>query len=393
MITDLASLIQPMAEAEFIARFVRKEFTFLSGPRDEISSLLSLTEINRLLDSEAIGPPRVRLRRDEMAFPTSFYSDPELGTLYPATIQDALRKGASLVIDDIGPLVPRLHRLERALERRFKERVLINAYLSFNKGGAFAAHYDNHDVLVVQVHGRKRWQLLGAVEASAVSVKPPPKGARGPTEVSWERDIEPGDLLFIPRGGWHRAAVQGDVSIHLTITLVSRTGLDYAKWLVDQLGADDLLARDLPQLAGNAALDAHDTTVKARISEIFARLSAQAFLADKDGQCRTVTRFNLGEAWAPAESDILLSTLRRPLRANAGEGAAHVEVHAGGQAHVLAPPLYAALAEIDSRDEGIGYGALKDKLADKWAADAVQAAIARLAEKGLITVRPHDWDS
>ena len=38
----------------------------------------------------------------------------------------------------------------------------VNAYLSFSKGGAFKPHWDIHDVLVVQVHGNKRWRIWNA---------------------------------------------------------------------------------------------------------------------------------------------------------------------------------------------------------------------------------------
>jgi ribosomal protein L16 Arg81 hydroxylase len=390
LIRTLSDLVRPMTEDEFFGRFVRKEFTVISGARDEIQSLVSLAEIDRLLESEAFGPPRVRLRRDELAFPKSFYSDPDEGYLYPATLQEVLRKGASLVVDNIGPLVPGLNRLERSIERRLKEKVLINAYLSFNKGGAFNAHYDDHDVLVVQVHGHKHWQLLGTVEPSSVSIKPWPDGALGPSNVTWEQDIAPGDMLFIPRGTWHRATVCDDISVHLTITIVSRNGLDFAIWAFKQLGSDDLLTRDLPQLAGEEALDAHGAALKARIAEILGRLDVHGFLAATDGQCRLVTHFDLRGARAPAETDVLRSTLRRPLRPRAVDSSSLIEVRAGGQPHVLSAPMYVALSEIDSREEGIALAALIAKFADRWDRDAVLAATGKLAEKGLIVVEPLD---
>ena len=332
MIKTLADLIQPMSEADFLARFVRKDVTFISGgARGDIESLLTLTDINAFLESETLRPPRVRLRRDDTPFPTDFFSDPESARLNSASIQDALRKGASLIIDDVGPLAPHLHWLERAIEHRLKGRTTVNAYISCNKGGAFAAHYDTHDVLIVQVHGRKLWQLFGKAEPSSASLKPWHRSMRPPPEVSWEGELQPGEILYIPRGTWHRAAVQGDICLHLTITIINPTGLDFANWIVEQLALDDLVGQDLPIAAGGSALANHEARLKSQIADVLNRFGLNDFLAITDGQRRTMTPFNLGEVWNPGDKDVLISALRRPLPPAAPDGSHQSNIQIGGQ--------------------------------------------------------------
>ena len=74
----------------------------------------------------------------------------------------------------------------------------VNAYLSFHKGGAFKPHWDVMDVLVVQVHGNKRWRIWNAQTSNPVELADRPK-----VDFSIAPDQEivmaPGDVLFIPR--------------------------------------------------------------------------------------------------------------------------------------------------------------------------------------------------
>ena len=367
MIRTLADLIRPMTEEEFIVRLVQKEITYIFGAREQIESLVSLAEINEILESETLTPPRVRISRDDTPIPESLYTDLESGQLCPAAVHNILRKGgASLVVDDIGPLIPRLSRLERAIERRLREKTSINAYLSLAKGGAFEAHYDNHDVLIVQVQGKKHWQLFETCEPFSTSIKPFRRGTRGPSDVTWEKDLEPGEMLFIPRGVWHKASVNGGFSIHLTFTVVSRNGFDFANWLMEQLASDDLLGQDLPHLAGDQELDHHEARLKSRISEILSRADFQSFLGDTDGLRHAAKSFNLGVAWVPAETDVLVSMLRRPLKSRVMDVSQPVAHRVGGQSHLLSPAMYETLCEIDSQNEGIDYGVLIKKVTDRW---------------------------
>jgi hypothetical protein len=50
-------------------------------------------------------------------------------------------------------------------------------------------------------------------------------------------------VLYIPRGHWHEATAQLEPSLHLTLGLFARTGIDFLTWLVDEL-RDDVRWRD-----------------------------------------------------------------------------------------------------------------------------------------------------
>jgi hypothetical protein len=69
---------------------------------------------------------------------------------------------------------------------------------------------DKHDVLVLQFHGRKRWQVLDRDAAD---------------DQTWpvliDVEIEPGDVLYIPTGFPHGAETGSEASGHITIGIIS----------------------------------------------------------------------------------------------------------------------------------------------------------------------------
>ncbi|MGH3669236.1 MAG: JmjC domain-containing protein, partial [Pseudonocardiaceae bacterium] len=99
------------------------------------------------------------------------------------------------------------------------ELVSANAYLTPAHAQGFGIHYDNHCALVIQLHGRKRWEVFSSPE------KLPIKRCREaisrehlPTPLL-EVDLVRGDVLYIPRGFPHVASTREDSSLHLTLNL------------------------------------------------------------------------------------------------------------------------------------------------------------------------------
>lgn len=144
---------------------------------------------------------------------------PGLGGVHtPAQFRDRIAafhsRNYSVRFPDLRPLSPELDALARALEMLICQPVTASAFWS--RGGMRApVHYDDHDLIVVQLQGTKRWyvstgpsQLFNAWKG--VNGNPPDLGAH---EVL---DLAPGDLMYLPRGTFH--TVDSDTeSVHLAI--------------------------------------------------------------------------------------------------------------------------------------------------------------------------------
>jgi hypothetical protein len=117
-------------------------------------------------------------------------------------------------------LSPRLDEFMRSLEFYFHQPASADAFWS--RGDAKApSHYDDHDLIAIQLKGRKRWFI--STDRSEL-----PNAWRsaqnGPPSLERHEEVEvgPGDLLYLPRGTGHRVDAMAD-SLHLSVGFVPLT--------------------------------------------------------------------------------------------------------------------------------------------------------------------------
>jgi bifunctional lysine-specific demethylase and histidyl-hydroxylase MINA len=120
----------------------------------------------------------------------------------------------SVRFPELRPLWPALDQLARALEMVLHQPVTVSAFWS--RGGMRApVHYDDHDLLVVQLRGTKRWYVSSQPSELHNTWKSIPEKAPalGPHHTV---DVRPGDLMYLPRGTYH--SVDSDQgSLHVSI--------------------------------------------------------------------------------------------------------------------------------------------------------------------------------
>jgi hypothetical protein len=242
--------------------------------RGVAETLFGWPALNAALAEQRLIAPRLRLeRRGEDVTSGAFKTrrtrrGAALQDLSPAELMGRLREGATLIIDAVNEISPPLQRLCSGLSAEFTASCQANMYASWGATQGFDVHWDDHDVFVVQVEGRKQWALYGATEAS-----PTRKGAGAgapstPPETPAELVVlEAGDLLYLPRGYWHAAVGLGGPTMHLTIGLTRKSASDMLHWLADDLLADALVRTDLP-------FEQDDAAVGARLAEVLKGLAA-----------------------------------------------------------------------------------------------------------------------
>lgn len=144
-------------------------------------------------------------------------------------------------VPEVVELSPPLRLLTRALELILQQPV--DASLFWSKAGAGAiVHYDSRDNLVVQLSGRKRWYVSTdppGLQNNWKHVEEPPPHLQRHRVV----DLEPGDLLYIPRGTPHTVEGDGE-SLHLAVLFVPITLRDALIAAVDLLSDHDRSFRE-----------------------------------------------------------------------------------------------------------------------------------------------------
>ncbi|HXY98020.1 MAG TPA: cupin domain-containing protein [Steroidobacteraceae bacterium] len=154
---------------------------------------------------------------------------------FRARIEEFHARNYSVRFPELRPLWPRLDRLARALELMLHQPVTTSAFWS-RAGMRAPVHYDDHDLIVVQLLGEKRWYVANSSDL--------PNTWRGIPADSVELgdhssfDVHPGDVVYLPRGTLHSVTSDAE-SLHLSIGFTPLTLREALIAALDQLSDVD----------------------------------------------------------------------------------------------------------------------------------------------------------
>jgi len=158
------------------------------------------------------------------------------------------RKGATLIIDRVHQKIPAIAELVSGIQYDFGlgHKAQVNTYCSWPGVQGFDCHYDTHEVFILQVEGNKEWFVFDdtighPLESRHFNEALPPE-----IDPYIQTTLEPGDILYIPRGHWHYALANDQPSIHLTLGINCHTGVDFLEWLTNELKQEQELRQNLP---------------------------------------------------------------------------------------------------------------------------------------------------
>jgi hypothetical protein len=376
-------MLAPVSTFEFLEVFrARKRLHITASDPRRAETLFSWREIDILLSEHALDED-VKIMRDGVQIPRQFYTL-NGKQLNVRAFHDLLPQGVSIVVDSVDRWIPQIRQICTAIEREMGIYTEVNAYLSFFKGGAFKPHFDVMDVLVLQVHGNKRWRIWNPEVLYPLEMA---DRAKVNSSVAPDQQVEmaPGDVLFIPRGEPHSAAVSTRHSVHLTIGLLSHTGIDFFRRLRKEAAKDPLLRMDLPRHSSGEQLDAHEAALKRRLHQLIDAASMSQFL--REGDLSRVPAMQTAVAGElPQMEDILRLTLRRriPLP-NVVPNGGTLPVTIGGEARHLSAASIDVLRWLFDHDPATLH-ALHAGLTPHYGRGSIEAAIRELLRLGFLVV-------
>ena len=382
MITNLASLLSPTDEKSFLEHFISKSRMYVkSADSRRAESILPWNAINRLLESDALPPNRLKMVRANTLIPPAMYRRGDASNpIDPRALHSMLPQGVSIVIDGIEELVPQLARFSDSLERRLAHTVWINAYVGVARGKAFKPHWDNHDVIILQVHGIKRWRSFGVVDP------PPTRRHRDtdsvPTAVVWEDSMHGGDVLYLPRGEVHEAQPETADSVHLTIGIQPRRGADFWAWLGERAGSESIFGMDISRHPGDASMREHEARLKARMHALIDSTSLGSYLDNDDLEARPRRRLSLGVMDRLANETIVVPALRRRIPLDRTSPDAET-VTIGGEKFDLSANARRVLDLLATADAQ-PFGSIVAALAAHADEQGIRDAVRELARFGLV---------
>jgi len=255
--------------------------------------LMSWEQINSLLNMTAVWTPSsLQLVLNDKMVPPGQYCRPSVDAAgKPVPRPDAeivttlLRQGSSLVANDIDSLTPELAAVAGALESALNGKAQTNLYCSWNAHRAFNSHFDTHDVYAIHTQGEKVWHIYEGRLDNPIS-HPGFKNfgheyhEKHKGRILAEITMQPGDLLYIPRGQYHDALASSDGTIHVSFGVTAVIGLDFLSLLYDQAMGDSQFRANLPLPADGAAVAEHLAQLGDRLSEIAHQPETQESVAE-----------------------------------------------------------------------------------------------------------------
>ena len=261
--------------------------------------------------------------------------------------------------------------------------VQVNAYVTPPASQGFAAHYDVHDVFVLQFAGEKRWIVHEPVFDVPLRSQDWTRHrddvlATAEREPALDIVLREGDALYLPRGWVHSAEAEEHVSGHLTVGIHVATRQALAQALLDSALDDVELRRALElgvDLTDPAALTDHlDAVVEA-----LARAAAEHPERAADILRRRVWRSSRPGGLAPLVQAAVTVEPSLEVRLRPGLRVALVEdgLLLSDRTLPLDPGVTSALEALLDRDAHV----LSDLPGDP---DAVLAAAEQLLRAGVI---------
>ncbi|MGP3776032.1 cupin domain-containing protein [Streptomyces sp. SDT5-1] len=292
----LETRLTGLAFEEF-AHKVWSRTALLTNAASDFSDVFGADAVDELVSSRGLRTPFLRVAKDGAVLPESSYTSPAgVGATIADQVDDTalwrhFADGATLVLQALHRTWAPVGDLCARLGAELGHPVQANAYITPPLNRGFDDHYDVHDVFVVQIQGRKRWLVHEPVHPDPLRDQPwtdrraaVADAAREPAYI--DTVLEPGDVLYLPRGWLHAAEAQGEVSVHLTLGVHVWTR--YA--LAEHLAQAALAAlRDDPDMRGSLPLGGTAPTddIRERLAQAVAEADpAPLFHRARRGQAR-----------------------------------------------------------------------------------------------------------
>jgi bifunctional lysine-specific demethylase and histidyl-hydroxylase MINA len=286
--SSFREIISPISPEEFFGSIWDQRPIHISGSPEKFQQVFSWQEFNHLLNMSKLWSDRsMKIVLDGQNLDFAEYG--RVGQTregYQANMPDPeqtvelLRRGATLILDLIESLSPRVAAVSAALQTATGGVAVCNAYCSWRAHQGFMAHFDNTDVFALHIEGSKIWRVYDGRADNAIDAPghnygsfTPEHHARAKGALLEEIEMKPGDVLYLPRGQYHEALACSDASLHLSFGIGQPTGIDVVSRLLRSLPDESLFRENLPHFDRPQAHREHLQAIADRIHEILGQSS------------------------------------------------------------------------------------------------------------------------
>jgi ribosomal protein L16 Arg81 hydroxylase len=228
----LQELIHPVSLETFWSEYWEKKPLYVERPFPEwCRDMPSIDDLDAIIDHTTghdAGSKDYLIRADNYGVESYSVERGPDGRPDMSAIYRAYAKGWTIGVHKLNRRSTPVARLASGVAIDIGQKVNVNMYFTPSEAKGFAAHADSHDVIVLQLEGRKSWrvyapQYLLPLEQQETVVKREEHELGAPV---MEPTTEPGQILYLPRGFIHEAVRTEVPSMHLTIGVYPLRWLD-----------------------------------------------------------------------------------------------------------------------------------------------------------------------
>jgi ribosomal protein L16 Arg81 hydroxylase len=274
----LEYLISPYSFSEFMTSFSGEKSLHIFGHPRKFTDLFGMKDVDYFIKQVPLNYPKTLLAIEKQVLSETALDD----------IDHWLGQGATLIVAQVQQWHPKVSEFAEALYNDVKTKVQVNCYYAplANKQG-FDCHYDDYDVFILQIHGKKSWTVFDP------TIKFPPTGDNKilslPKDPYLECVLSEGDVLYIPKGHWHYA-IAIEPCIHLTVGILSKTSIDFLRWIIDEIANEnELFCQDIPIAWTQKTGETSNRNIVAHLEQLSKK--AREKLIEKIQDKKTVDKF------------------------------------------------------------------------------------------------------
>ena len=232
-------LLHPLPPQQFLDEYWgRKYLHCAASPESPRQPVIPVDAFDRLLQSGILPAGFVDVIRQGVTISAENWSmrsnsgNDQIRVASAERLLELYRSGATLILNRTEASVPEIRHLCRDLASALHAGIHANSYITPPAAQGFPKHTDSHEVLVLQIAGRKSWKVY---EDGNVTDVP----------------LTPGDVLYLPRGTPHEASTEEEPSVHLTIGIYPVYGYQLIEELARIASRDAKLQRPVPVHPGS----------------------------------------------------------------------------------------------------------------------------------------------
>ena len=253
-IHDLVSLLHPTSLDTFLSTYWEKDLLSVQrGDEGYYEGLLTNHDLEDIVSSWDSRYPAIMLAKDGVFYPPQAYcEDVKMGQATFSGVPNLKKlsaeygRGATIALTSLDRSWKPLSDLCMRLEEQLDHGVKTNIYITAGQTAGFPPHYDTHDILVLQIAGKKLWRIYEpTIKLPDVSQACDPKRFSPGPQLT-EIELQPGDLLYLPRGYGHAAVTPRSHSAHVTVGIHVYTWAGVLKELDPSCVRVDEFRKSLP---------------------------------------------------------------------------------------------------------------------------------------------------